>query len=210
MADLVDAVAGRGVAFPRPGGGRAVLRPRNITGLLAAWNNGERQAFAELVPLVYDDLRRIAQRCLRQERQALTLSPTALVHEAYVRLIDKDQVGWRDRTHFFAVAAQTMRRILVEHARRRRAARRGGADLSLPIDETVASDDRRDVDLIWLDHALKGLAALDAKQGQIVELRYFDGLTIKETAEALAVSVSTVKREWNLARSWLYRELSRP
>ena len=184
--------------------------PLKVTDLLLAWNKGEQAAFAKLVPLVYDELRRIARRCLRQERRCHTLSPTALVHEAYARLIDKNRVQWQHRTHFFAVAAQTMRRILVDHARRRHAARRGGPGLTLLLEETVGAGDRRDVDLIWLDDALNGLAATDAKQSQIVELRYFAGLTIEETAEVLAISVATVKREWSLARAWLYREMSQP
>ena len=187
-----------------------VPTPLKVTDLLLAWNKGEQAAFTKLVPLVYDELRRIARRCLRQERRCHTLSPTALVHEAYARLIDKNRVQWQHRAHFFAVAAQTMRRILVDYARRRHAARRGGTGLTLLLEETVGAGDRRDVDLIWLDDALNGLAAVDAKQSQIVELRYFAGLTIEETAEVLAISVATVKREWSLARAWLYREMSQP
>ncbi|HWC73306.1 MAG TPA: sigma-70 family RNA polymerase sigma factor [Gemmatimonadales bacterium] len=183
--------------------------PRDVTDLLVAWNRGDQAAFTQLVPLVYDELRRIARRCLRQERPGHTLAPTALVHEAYARLIDKSRVQWQNRAHFLGVAAQTMRQILVDYARKRHAARRGGARLSLSIEETVGSD-RRDLDLIWLDEALSRLAALDAKQSQIVELRYFTGMTIKETAEVLAISAATVKREWDFARAWLHREMSRP
>jgi RNA polymerase sigma-70 factor, ECF subfamily len=182
----------------------------NVTDLLIAWNKGEEAAFTRLVPFVYDELRRIARRCLRQERTGHTLAPTALVHEAYARLIDKSRVQWQDRAHFFGVAAQTMRRILVDYARKRHAARRGGPSLSLPGEETVGPDGRRDLDLIWLDEALDRLAALDARQSRIVELRYFTGLTIKETAEVLAISTATVKREWDFARAWLHREMSRP
>jgi RNA polymerase sigma factor (TIGR02999 family) len=183
---------------------------RNVTGLLVAWNEGEQAAFTRLVPLVYDELRRIARRCLRQERPGHTLAPTALVHEAWTQLIGKSRVQWQDRAHFFGVAGRTMRRILVDHARKRQAARRGGAGLSLSLEEPVGPDGRRDLDLIWLDDALDRLAALDVRQSRIVELRYFAGLTIQETAEALAISAATVKREWDFARAWLHREMSRP
>jgi RNA polymerase sigma-70 factor, ECF subfamily len=161
------------------------------------------------VPLVYDELRVLARRCLRRERHDHTLEPTALVHEAYARLIDQNQVAWQGRAHFFAVAAQTMRRILVDHARKRQAARRGGGGLRMSLDGAVVSGERRDVDILALDHALTGLTALDATQCRIVELRYFAGLTIEETAEALGSSPATVKREWAIARAWLQREMTR-
>jgi RNA polymerase sigma factor (TIGR02999 family) len=187
-----------------------VPSPGNVTQLLVAWSGGDQGALTRLVPLVYDELRRLARRCLRRERQGHTLEPTALVHEAYARLIDRNRVQWQGRTHFFAVAAQTMRRILVEHARGRHAARRGGGGLRITLDETVISGDRRDVDLIALDDALNGLTAVDMMQARIVELRYFAGLTIEETAEVLASSAATVKREWTIAKAWLYRKMSAP
>ncbi len=183
--------------------------PGKVTDLLVAWNGGEAEALTKLVPLVYEELRQIAQRCLRRERQGHTLEPTALVHEAYARLIDQNRVRWQNRAHFFAIAGQTMRRILVDHARRRHAARRGGPALRLSLDETVAAGDRRDVDLISLDDALNGLTALDASRARIVELRYFGGLSIEETAEVLSISPATVKRDWSVARAWLYREMTR-
>ena len=183
--------------------------PGRVTDLLIAWNGGEAEALTKLVPLVYEELRHIAQRYLRRERQGHTLEPTALVHEAYARLIDQNRVPWQNRAHFFAVAGQTMRRILVDHARRRHAARRGGHGLRLSLDETVASGDRRDVDLISLDGALNQLKARDVAQARIVELRYFGGLSIEETAEVLSISPATVKRDWSVARAWLYREMTR-
>jgi RNA polymerase sigma factor (TIGR02999 family) len=180
-----------------------------ITELLRAWSGGDERALAKLVPLVYDDLRQLARRSLRREQPGHTLQPTALVHEAYARLLDQNRVEWRNRTHFFAVAAQTMRRVLVDHARKRKASRRGGGDLRLSLDEALAAGHDRDVDLVSLDHALRGLTAIDAVQGRIVELRYFGGLTIEEAAEVLSISPATVKRDWTVARAWLYREMTR-
>ena len=186
-----------------------MFSPGTVTDLLVAWNGGEAEALTKLVPLVYEELRNIARRRLRRERQGHTLEPTALVHEAYARLIDQNRVRWQNRAHFFAVAGQTMRRILVDHARRRHAARRGGHGLRLSLDETVASGDRRDVDLIALDDALNGLTELDASQARIVELRYFGGLSIEETGEVLSISAATVKRDWSVAKAWLYRRMTR-
>ena len=180
-----------------------------VTELLLAWRDGDDGALSKLVPLVYDELRHLARRALRYERQGHTLQPTALVHEAYERLIDQNRIQWQSRTHFFAVAARTMRQVLVDHARKRQAARRGGGGLKLSLGDAVAADERRNVDLISIDRALKGLSAIDAAQERIVELRYFGGLTIEETAEVLSVSPATVKRDWSIARAWLYREMTR-
>lgn len=182
----------------------------NVTDLLLAWSGGDRGALAALVPLVYEDLRELARRFLQKEREGHTLEPTALVHEAYARLIDQDRVQWHGRTHFFAVAAQTMRRVLVDHARKRQAEKRGGPALRVTLDESVRADVRRDVDLIALDAALSSLAALDATHARIVELRYFGGLNIDEVAEELGLSPATVKRHWTLARAWLRREMTKP
>ena len=180
----------------------------NVTDLLAAWSGGDERALKTLVPLVYDELLALARQFLRRERRDHTLQPTALVHEAYARLVGGERVDWRGRTHFFAVAAQTMRRVLVDHARKRHAARRGGAGLRVTLDESVASADRNDVEVIALDRALRALSALDPVQERIVELRYFGGLTIEEAAQVLGSSPATVKREWSIARAWLHREMT--
>jgi RNA polymerase sigma factor (TIGR02999 family) len=179
-----------------------------ITQLLIAWSDGEREALDQLLPLVYDELRRIAARYLRHEPGDHTLQPTALVHEAYVRLIDQRRVRWRNRAHFYGVAAQMMRRILVDHARTRRANKRGAGWERVPLveDETAAASG--DVDVLALDEALQRLAAFDAQQERIVELRYFGGLTIDEVAAVIGISAATVVREWTIAKAWLRAELS--
>jgi len=161
------------------------------------------------MPLVYNELRRLADHYLRQERQDHTLQPTALVHEAYLKLIDQTRVDWQNRAHFFGVAAQVMRRILVDHARRHRASKRGGFQQKLTLDEAIDYSQSRDVDLVALDDALNALARLDARQSRIVELRFFGGLTIEETAEALDIAPATVKVDWSMAKAWLRREISR-
>jgi RNA polymerase sigma factor (TIGR02999 family) len=178
--------------------------------LLVAWGKGDDGALATLLPLVYDELRQLARRHLRGERQGHTLQPTALVHEAYARLVDQERIPWQGRTHFFAMAAETMRRILVDHARKRHAAKRGGQGIRITLDESLAVAERRDVDVISLDDALNGLARLDATQAKLFELRYFSGLGIEETAKVLGISPATVKREWSAAKAWLYREMTKP
>jgi RNA polymerase sigma factor (TIGR02999 family) len=179
-----------------------------VTGLLRAWSRGERGAADELVPLVYDELRSGAARQLRRDRDG-TLRPTALVHEAYLRLASQRGATWRDRAHFFLVAAQTMRRVLVDHARARGAAKRAGGWLRVTLDEGIAAPtSERSPDVLALDAALAELGALDAGKARVVELRYFAGLTLEETAEALGVSESTVTRDWRFARAWLHRRLS--
>lgn len=183
------------------------LSPLDVTRLLRDWSRGEPAALDQLMPLVYDELRRVAARFLRDERSGHTLQSTALVHEAYLKLVDQRQVRWEDRAHFFAVAAQVMRRILVDHARRHGAAKRGSGGTKLPLDAVVLIDPEPDANLVTLDAALERLAALDARQARIVELRFFGGLTIEETASVLHVSPATVKNDWSLARAWLYREL---
>jgi len=178
-----------------------------VTQLLLDWRGGDQHALDALTPLVYDELRRIARRYLQRERPGHTLQSTALVNEAFLKLIDQ-QVSWQNRAHFFAMAAQFMRRILVDHARGRHAVKRGGeAACKLTLDEGVAVASQRDVDVIALDTALERLAAMDEQQARIVELRFFAGLSIEETAEVLEISPATVKRDWAMARAWLFREL---
>ena len=183
--------------------------PKDVTTLLVEWSGGNSQAFNELIPLVYDQLRQLAGRQLRRERPNHTLHSTALVHEAYLKLIDQRRVQWKDREHFFAVASQVIRRILVTYARSRHASKRGSGATMLAFDESIALPDRKDVDLVALDDALESLSRLDAQQGRIIELRFFGGLSIESTARVLGISTSTVTRDWNLARAWLHREVSR-
>ncbi len=185
------------------------LTPQNVTQLLLQWNSGDPAARDALIPLVYSELRRLARHYLEQEKRAHTLSSTALVHEAYLRLVNQREVTWQNRAHFFGVAAQMMRRILVDHARKRASAKRGGQSLTLALDDAVASAQQNQVDLVALDEALDGLAKLDERQSRLVELRFFGGLSIEETSEVLGVSTPTVKRDWASARAWLFRELSR-
>jgi len=182
---------------------------QNVTKLLVQWSRGDPEALDALMPLVYEELRRVARYYLKQEKQSHTLSSTALVHEAYLRLINQKEVTWQNRAHFFGVAAQMMRRILVDHARRHGYAKRGGGALTLALEEALATPQRRELSLVALDDALDSLAKLDDRQSRMVELRFFGGLSIEETSEVLGVSVPTVKREWASARAWLFREISR-
>jgi RNA polymerase sigma factor (TIGR02999 family) len=179
-----------------------------ITQLLLAWSEGDKQALDRLVPLVYDELRRLARSYMRKERAGQSLQTTALIHEAYLRLIDANRAQWRDRAHFFGVAARLMRQILVARARERGCQKRGGGAQQVSLDEAMVIDERLDEDLVALDEALAELAEFDARKAQVVELRFFGGLTEKEIAEALDVSTETVRRDWRLARSWLRRKLS--
>jgi RNA polymerase sigma-70 factor (ECF subfamily) len=181
----------------------------SVTQLLAAHRNGDREVFDRLVPLVYDELRRIAASYVSREREGHSVQPTALVNEAYLRLVQAEDLGFENRSHFFGIAARLMRQILVDHARRRGAQRRGGHRHRVTLTEGVALEHgERDVDLLMLDDALTRLAAKDAHLAEIVDLRYFGGLSVEETAEALGVSPRTVKREWAVARVWL-RDLMR-
>lgn len=179
----------------------------NVTGLLVAWGNGEEAARIAAVDAVYAELRRLARGYLRRERAGHSLPPTALVHEAYLELIDQTRVRWRNRAHFFAIAAQAMRRILVDHARTRAASKRGGGCTVPLVDDVPAPQPAPALDVLALDLALQRLAAIDPRQSRLVELRFFGGLTVEETADALGVAAITVKRDWALARAWLYREL---
>jgi RNA polymerase sigma factor (TIGR02999 family) len=179
----------------------------NVTRLLQNWGAGDKQAVNELTPLVYRELRKLAAAYLRRERHDHTLQPTALVNEAWIRLIGQEHFESRNRSHFFAIAANLMRQILVNHARERRAAKRGGG-AKVALEDDAASVQPREIDLIALDEALSRLAALDARQAQVVELRFFGGLTEEEIAEMLGVSVITVKRDWRIARASLYQQLT--
>jgi RNA polymerase sigma factor (TIGR02999 family) len=181
-----------------------------VTELLVRWRGGDRQALEALMPLVYEELRRLAHHYLRQERSDHTLQSTALVHEAYLRLAGQSPPQWQNRAHFFGIAAHIMRQILVEYARGRGAAKRGGDAVTLTLDEAeaVALPQPMDVDVVALDKALNELSGLDAQQGRIVELRFFAGLTIEDTSEVLGISPATVKRDWVTARAWLFRAMT--
>ena len=180
-----------------------------MTQLLVEWSNGNPAALNALIPIVYPELRSLARRYLQQERPDHTLSATGLVHEAYLRLVQQREVTWQNRAHFFAVAAQMMRRILVDHARHHAYQKRGGGTLTIALDEAETPQKEREVDLVALDDALNSLAKLDERQSRMVELRFFGGLSIEETSAVLGVSAPTVKREWASARAWLFREISR-
>jgi len=183
---------------------------QQITQMLKQWSEGNQQVLDQLLPLVYEELRRQASRYLRREREGHTLQTTALINEAYLKLIDQKNVDWQNRSHFFAIAAQAMRRILVDYARERHREKRGGAAENLPIEEAAfVVSNEKSVDLIALDEALTRLSRFDARQARVVELRYFSGLSIDETAEVLNVSNVTVRRDWNLAKAWLHREISK-
>ena len=180
-----------------------------LTMLLNASADGDREAFDQLFPIVYSRLRRIAHHRMQHERSDHTLSTTALVHEAYLKLVNLDRIQYKGRVHFFAVAAQAMRNILVSYAHRHRAAKRGGNQAKLPLDDIVVMSDARAEEVLALDEALKRLKTLDARRHQVVECRFFGGMSIEETATALEISPATVKRDWNFARAWLNRELHR-
>ncbi len=180
-----------------------------VSEMLKDWSDGDRSAADRFMPLIYDELRRQAHRFLNRERANHTLQTTALVHEAYIRLIDQQNVNWQNRTHFFGLAGQMMRRILVNYAVSRGRRKRGGSNEPITLDDTIAiATPNIDVDLLALDEALTRLEKLDERQTRIVELRYFSGLSIEETAEVLEISPATVKREWNMAKAWLRAELS--
>ena len=183
--------------------------PHNVTQLLVDWSHGDPGALEKLTPLVYDELRRLAGRYLRQERSGHTLQSTALVHEAYMKLVGQNNVRWQNRAHFFGIAAQMIRRILVDYARARKADKRGAGAERLSLDEAIALPGGQDLDLVALDDALEGLAKIDARQSRLVELRFFAGLTIEETAEVMQMSLATAKRDWVSAKAWLSREVRR-
>ncbi len=182
---------------------------KDVTQLLVDWSHGDEKALEKLLPLVYDELHRLAEHYMSRERSDHTLQPTALINEVYLRLVDQTRVEWRNRAHFIGVAAQLMRRVTVKHAQRHRAAKRGGGAPAVPFDEAVVPAAASEEDVIALDEALERLQELDPRQSRIVEMRFFGGLTGKEMAEVLGVSQATIDREWRLARAWLRRELER-
>jgi RNA polymerase sigma factor (TIGR02999 family) len=179
-----------------------------ITQWLAAYQRGDAVAFEKILPLVYEELHRLAMRAFSHERSGHTLQPTALVNEVYLRLVNQREANWQNRAQFFAIAAQMMRRILVSHARARQAAKRGGAEQRITLTEDVAAGPQRDVNLLALDEALKKLEAIDLEKSRMVELRFFSGLSVTETAEVMGVSPRTIDRQWQTAKAWLYREIA--
>jgi RNA polymerase sigma factor (TIGR02999 family) len=183
-------------------------RTQEVTGLLVSWRQGDAAALDRLIPLVYDELRRVARGHLRREAPGHSIQATALVHEVYLRLVDVDRMTLESRTHFFAVAARMMRQILVDHARRKRAGKRGGGLTMLSLDEVSPAARTSSVDVLALDQALDALSSFDVQQCRVVELRFFGGLNIDEAAEALGISTATVEREWAMAKAWLYQRLS--
>jgi RNA polymerase sigma factor (TIGR02999 family) len=182
--------------------------PENVTQLLIDWSKGDKAALDALLPAVYQELRHQAARYLRRERAGHTLQTTALIHEAYIKLIDQRNVHWQNRAHFFGIAAQAMRRILVDHARAKNRAKRGGSDIRVSFNEANLVGQQQDLDIEALDEALTRLSKIDEQQSRIVELRFFSGLTVEETAEVLGISPATVKRDWSMAKAWLHREIS--
>jgi RNA polymerase sigma factor (TIGR02999 family) len=183
--------------------------PSQVTKLLQGWRAGERSASDALLPLVYDELRRLAHHHLRNERPDHTLQSTALVNEAYLRLVGQNLPKLENRAHFFAIAAQLMRQILVDYARRHRASKRGSGICLLELDDATALPQRKNVDVVALDDALNALAAIDPRQSRVVELRFFAGLSVEETSEVMGIATATVQRDWTAARAWLHREISR-
>ena len=183
--------------------------PHEVTRLLQAWRGGDQEALERLMPLVYDELRKLANYYLRGERQNHTLQGTALVHEAYVKMVGYTDLAWQNRAHFYGVAARLMRQILIDHARKHQAGKRGAGQQEVPLEEAAVFSVERAGDLVALDDALSNLAAVDALKSRLVELRYFGGLTLEEIAEVESVSLATVKRHMRLAEAWLHRELNR-
>ena len=181
---------------------------QHVTELLNSWSNGDQVARDELMALVYEELHRLAHQYMKRERPGHTLQTSALVNEAFVKLVDQRDVQWQNRAHFFGIAAQLMRRILVDHARSRQSAKRGGSGRPVSLDEALTMSDERSAEVVNLHEALERLAEFDPRKSQIVELRFFGGLSIEETAEILAVSPGTVMRDWTLAKAWLRREMS--
>ena len=179
----------------------------DVTDLLVHWSEGDQEALNKLIPLVYDELHKLASRYLRRERRDHTLQTTAVVHEAYLKLVNQRDANFENRLHFFAVAAQIMRRILVDYARRHHASKRGGDLYKLSLDEALVTSEEKGADLLAIDEALDRLAAIDPRQSRVVELRIFAGLTLEETAQALNISPSTVRREWSMAKAWLNRQI---
>jgi RNA polymerase sigma-70 factor (ECF subfamily) len=192
-----------------PGLSQAAVPSAQVTELLLAWASGDESALGQLVPLVHAELRRIARRQMRRERDGHTLQTTALVNEVYTRLVDLTRVRWQDRAHFFAMSSRLMRRVLVDHARSRNYQKRGGRAVRVTLSRALHVADGREPDIVALDDALEALAAIDDRKSRVVELRFFGGLSVAETAEAIGVSPETVMRDWRMAKAWLLRELRR-
>jgi RNA polymerase sigma-70 factor (ECF subfamily) len=184
-----------------------VSSPGQVTGLLRAWNRGDQDALEQLIPLVEAELRRVARAYMARERREHTLQPTALVNEAFLRLTDAQRIRWQDRAHFLGIAARLMRRVLVDHARARGSRKRGGAVAKVSLEDALVVAPEPAVDVLALDRAVEALAAVDARKGRVIELRFFAGLSVEETAEVLHVSTDTVKRDWRMAKLWLLHEL---
>ncbi|MEO6726277.1 MAG: sigma-70 family RNA polymerase sigma factor [Blastocatellia bacterium] len=194
------------------GGHMGTSSPHQVTELLLDWRNGDQQALDKLAPLIYDELRRLAESYLRRERPGHTLQATALVNEAFLQLLGSNQPGqvdWQNRAHFFGIAARLMRRILVDHARAHAAGKRGSGQDALPLDDAIEVPGGRATDVVALDDALQDLAAFDARKSQVIEVRYFGGLSIEETAEVVGISVATVRRELRMAEAWLYQQMQK-
>lgn len=186
-----------------------MIGSKNVTQLLIDWNGGDKTALEKLLPMIYQELHLLASRYLRRERPNHTIQATALVNEAYLRLIDQKQVQWQNRAHFFAIAAQMMRRILINYARDQHAAKRGGYTIKVSLNEAIGLADTKNLDLMALDEALDKLALTDSRKSRLIELWFFAGLTLEETAEVLGISLATAKRDWTLARAWLYRAIKK-
>ena len=189
--------------------GPMVHSQQNVTELLLDWSAGDKAALDRILPIVYDELRKQAARYLQRERAGHTLQTTALINEAYIRLVDQKNVRWQNRAHFFGISAQLMRRILVDHARAKHRAKRGGSDIRVSLSDANLVVKETDLDIIAVDEALERLAHIDEQQSRVVELRFFAGLSVEETAEVLKISPATVKRDWSMAKAWLHRELTR-
>ena len=185
------------------------LSQQELTQLLIDWSNGDQAAIDKLMPLVYEELRRLARHYMRRERPGHTLQTSALINEAYMRLVDQQNISWKNRAHFFGISARLMRQILVDHARAHNNAKRGGDQQKVPLDDIASLSKNRAYEIVALDDALQSLSTIDPQQTKIVELRFFGGLTIEETAEVLGISHATVEREWSMARAWLRKEMKR-
>ena len=182
---------------------------QNVTELLLDWSAGDKAALDRILPIVYNELRKQAARYLQRERAGHTLQTTALINEAYIRLVDQKNVRWQNRAHFFGISAQLMRRILVDHARAKHRTKRGGSDIRVSLSDANLVVKETDLDIVAVDEALERLAQIDEQQSRVVELRFFAGLSVEETAEVLKISPATVKRDWSMAKAWLHRELTR-
>ena len=205
---MIESAATRSFYSPLKRMGINTLSEPNVTELLLEWQHGDRDALERLTPLIYDELRRMAHRYVQRERAGHTLETTALVNEAYLRLIGQQKMDWKNRAHFFAVTAQVMRHVLIDHARRRHFAKRGGETQQVSLDEASVMSHERAAELVGLDEALDSLARIDPRKSRVVELRYFGGLSLEETANVLEISLMTVRRDWRAAKAWLFKAVT--